>query len=149
MKNIRTGAWILTVVALFTIVSPYIFDWNTTHIYNPRWTPHAKFHNAQTMLMAVFLGLSTLYFTWRGAATAAEKRVQLTAAVLFALAYWITQIFGVTFPGTALLDPEFVADNPTLQGVTVPIQPIVDVVIFVLLSIAFYFENRRIASTSE
>ena len=149
MKNIRIGAWILTAVALFTIVSPYIFDWNATHIYNPRWTPHAKFHNAQTMLMAVFLGLSTLYFTWRSAATVAEKRVQLTAAILFGLAYWITQIGGVTFPGTALLDPEFVVDNPTLQGVTVPIQPIVDVVIFVLLIIAYYFENRRITSKTE
>ena len=138
MKNLRIGALLVTVVALFTIISPYVFDWNVTHIYNPRWTPHAKFHNAQTMLLAVFLGLSALYFTWRKAQTKVEKQIQLKAAILFALAYWATQILGVTFPGTALLDPEFVTNNPTLQGITIPIQPIVDVVIFILLTIAYF-----------
>ena len=144
MKNFRIGALLLTLVAVFTVVSPFVFDWNATHIYNPRWTPHAKFHNAQTMLLAVFLGFSTLYFTWRTARATAERRLQLKAAILFALAYWVTQILGVTFPGTALLDPEFVASNPTVQSFTIPIQPIVDVVIFVLLGIAYYLENRRI-----
>ncbi len=65
MKNLRVGAWIITLVALFTIVAPFVADWNATHIYNPRWTPHAKFHNAQTMLLGVGLGLSALWFVWR------------------------------------------------------------------------------------
>ncbi len=40
-------------------------DWNATHIYNPLWPPHAKFHNAQTMTIAVLLGVSGLVFLWR------------------------------------------------------------------------------------
>ena len=29
------------------------------HLFNPRWPPHAKFHNCQTMVMGIFLGLIT------------------------------------------------------------------------------------------
>ena len=98
------------------------------------------------MLLAVFLGLATLYFTRRAAAGEIEQHLQLKAAILFAAAYWITQISSLTFPGTALIDPEFVANNPTAQGVTIPVQPIVDLVIFALLIIAFYLENKSSAT---
>jgi hypothetical protein len=43
------GKVLITVVALWSTGGSYIFDWNATHIYNPRWPPHAKCHNAQTM----------------------------------------------------------------------------------------------------
>ncbi len=64
MKGLRIGAWIITLVALITIFGPYLADWNETHIYNPRWTPHAKFHNAQTMAFGPLLGALSLYFLW-------------------------------------------------------------------------------------
>ena len=135
MRKLRVGAWIITLVAVFTIISPYVFDWNQTHIYNPHWTPHAKFHNAQTMLLAVVLGASALWFTWRPARDISAQKVQLRAAVVFAVAYWITQLGSVFFPGTALIDPEFAAN-------AIPFQPIVDVVIFILLGIAYAWERR-------
>ncbi len=137
MRNIRAGRSIITFVAVFTIISPYVFDWNQTHIYNPHWTPHAKFHNAQTMLLAVVLGTSTLWFTWRSARDISAQKVQLRAALVFASAYWITQLGSVFFPGTALIDPEFAAN-------AVPFQPIVDVVIFILLGIAYSLERKRL-----
>ena len=135
MRKLRIGAWIITLVAVFTIISPYVFDWNQTHIYNSHWTPHAKFHNAQTMLLAVVLGASALWFTWRPARDISAQKVQLRAAVVFAVAYWITQLGSVFFPGTALIDPEFAAN-------AIPFQPIVDVVIFILLGIAYALERR-------
>ncbi|KAL1638638.1 hypothetical protein SLS58_008756 [Diplodia intermedia] len=60
------GQALLTLVGLTTSFGCYLADWNDTHIYHPRWLPHAKFHNGQTMSMGLLLGLATLWYTWRG-----------------------------------------------------------------------------------
>lgn len=83
MKGWRIGAWVVTLVALFTIISPFLADWNVTHIYNPRWPPHAKFHNAQTMSFAVLLGALALYYLW-GRRRGGDERSNVAVAVQFA-----------------------------------------------------------------
>ncbi len=134
MKNLRTGAWIITLVALITIVGPFAADWSSTHLFNPRWTPHAKFHNAQTMLLGLALGASALWFVWR---SKGDTKTNLLAAAVFAALYWITQAGSIAFPGTALFDPEF-APNSAL-----PAQIIMDVIILSLLGFGYYLESRR------
>ncbi len=134
MRNLRIGAWMITLVALVNIIGPFLADWNETHIFNPRWTPHAKFHNAQTMLLGVGLGVSALWFVWR---RNGDRKSNLLAAVIFAALYYITQAGSITFPGTALFDPEF---DP---GSSIPGQPILDAVILGLLGIAYNLESRQ------
>lgn len=101
MGNISAGKALLTLTATWSAIGSYVFDWNDTHIHNPEWTPHAKFHNAQTMSMGVFLGLPALCALWgRGA----WDRRALDAAALAASGYWITQLSATLYPGTALFD---------------------------------------------
>jgi hypothetical protein len=91
--------WVVTVVAVMTGTLAYVFDWNETHVFNPRWPPHAKFHNAQTLLLGSLLGLVTLYLVW--------GRSDLRVAVVVCSLYWVTQLGSLAFPGTSLTDPEF------------------------------------------
>jgi hypothetical protein len=91
--------WVVTVVAVMTGTLAYVFDWNETHVYNPQWPPHAKFHNAQTLLLGSLLGVVTLYLLW--------GRGDLRAAVLVCSLYWVAQLGSLAYPGTALTDPEF------------------------------------------
>ena len=107
------GRILLTLCGLFVGLSPYIADFNETHVLNPRWPPHARFHNGQTMSMGAALGLATLYYTWRdasqgrgGEAKAAEADSLLTAAIFGSL-YWITGLSAIFYPGSAGTDPEF------------------------------------------
>ena len=125
-------AWIITAVAVFTIVSPYVADWNVTHIYNPLWPPHAKFHNAQTMILGTLLGLAALFFVWRGTADPASN---LLTALMFASFYWISQTASLTFPATALLDPEFDLPASYVAGV-IPGNLFADLIILPLLAFA-------------
>ena len=134
--KLLTGRAILTVIAVGTIVSPYIADWNATHIYNPLWPPHAKFHNAQTMVMGVLLGVSGLFFLWRRKGGGADV---VPAIVLIAL-YWISQLPAFLFPGVAWTDPNLLQPGQSLADV--PIQLKGDIVLFPLLILGSWLALR-------
>jgi hypothetical protein len=134
--KLLTGRVILTVIAVGTIVSPYIADWNATHIYNPLWPPHAKFHNAQTMVMGVMLGISGLFFLWRRRGDGADL---VPAIVLIAL-YWVSQLPAFLFPGVAWTDPNLLQPGQSLTDV--PIQLKGDVVLFPLMILASWLVLR-------
>ncbi len=61
----EVAKWIVALVAVFNF-GGYIADavipfTAKQHIHNPRWPPHAKFHNGQTMLLGIGLGLYSLF----------------------------------------------------------------------------------------
>lgn len=100
----RPGQLALTLVALMTSLGPFIADFNESHVYNPRWMPHAKFHNGQTMSMGALLGLLTLVYTW-GDAAPPLRRERLRFAVVLASLYWVTQLMAWFYPGALAVDP--------------------------------------------
>jgi hypothetical protein len=103
------GLILLSFPAVFMTVGSFVADFNETHVYNPRWPPHARFHNGQTMSMSVALGAAALYYTWRSAAlpTAIAKKESLFAAALFGSIYCATALTAILYPGAAGMDPEF------------------------------------------
>ena len=135
MKSSSTGKILITIVAVYAAFGSYIFDWNKTHIYNPNWPPHAKFHNAQTMLLGTMIGLLSLWIIWY---QKIDTLYKLRMAASLASLYWITQAGAITFPGTALVDPEF------RHPAQAPAQLIVDVVMLTMLCIGYYLEAKRL-----
>lgn len=100
--RVSTGKVLLTLSAVWSACGSYRFDWNETHIHNPDWPPHAKFHNAQTMSTGAVLGAAAAYVLWgrRGPWTKARLQVATAAASV----YWLTQLSATLYPGTALSD---------------------------------------------
>ena len=135
MRSFSIGKLLISLVALFSAFGSYIFDWNKTHLFNPNWPPHAKFHNAQDMLMGTATGLLALWVLW---VQKTDARNKLGLSITLASLYWITQFGALFFPGTALSDPEF--SRPGQQ----PAQLYIDMAMVALLTIAFIFENKRI-----
>ena len=101
------GTTLITIVGITTSLGAYLADWNETHIYNPRWPPHAKFHNGQTMSMGLVLGLTTLYYLYRHASTPELKSHYVHTAAWTGSIYWITQLSAFLYPGALAVDPEF------------------------------------------
>jgi hypothetical protein len=143
MTNTRfsTGKLLISLVAIFTAVSPYLADWNETHIYNPLWLPHAKFHNAQTMVLGALLGLLSVYCLWLRRETSAKQRLN-EGAVLASL-YWLAQLPAAFFPGAALTDPGGVK-MPIILGVEFNQLTLNITVIFPLLILGYYLERRSL-----
>jgi hypothetical protein len=145
MKSISTGRLLLTLVGAFTAISPWVFDYGETHMFNDRWPPHAKFHNAQTLLLGTSLGLLTLYFCRQGRRDPARS---LHAACLAGSLYWVTQAGSILLPNTSLTDPEFAASVPHPLGFSGP-QPIVDVVVLTTVLVAYGLERLRLSRRGE
>lgn len=103
---LTAGRVCLTASGLITAIGPYAFDWSKTHVFNPNWPPHAKFHNGQTMSAGAALGLLTLYYTWRPTTPATDQDSLRTAAMIGSL-YFFTALTAILYPRSAGVDPEF------------------------------------------
>jgi tryptophan-rich sensory protein len=137
MRNLKIGRWIISLISVFTIVSPFTAEFNETHIYNPNWSPHAKFHDAQTMLLGALLGGIALFFLWR---RERDRSFQFKLAVLFAGLYWFAQMWCIFFPGTGFVDPEFANRMPKLFGFPLN-QSIFDFFILIILALGYRLEK--------
>jgi len=101
---------LLSFPAVFTGLGAFAADFSASHVYNPNWPPHARFHNGQTMSMAIGLCLPTLWFTWTSSQLKPGARKQaLLAAWIFGSLYCLTGLSAVLYPGSMGTDPEFLS----------------------------------------
>lgn len=98
----RARAWgrrILTGVAAATAVGGAAVDANRTHLFNPAWPPHARFHDAQTISLAALLGGGGLY--------ALHRRDDAAAGAALPALFWASMASAFLYPGTGGLQAEF------------------------------------------
>jgi hypothetical protein len=111
VKKLPFGKVLVSLSAVGTLAGSYAADWNETHIHNPAWPPHAKFHNAQTMSMGAALSLAALYHLWKPGGS----RAGLDSAAIIASIYGVTQLSAGLYPGTASVDPPREDNWPQLK----------------------------------
>ena len=106
--HIEIAKWMVAVTAVYGfggfIADAVVPFTSRQHLWNPAWPPHAKFHNAQSMLLGIFGGSLSLYILF--ACGPLTLRLFLLAAAAAAM-YWFSMVLAPFFPGTAWYDPEF------------------------------------------
>lgn len=106
------GRRLLGTVAGATIIGGFLADWNRTHLFNPSWPPHAKFHDAQSITLGSLLGAAGLYYVVRWA----SREDRILAAGLPAL-FWAAQGASFLFPQARGIEAEFPELVPRIRGV--------------------------------
>ena len=135
MKRNKLGKLVLSFVLVVGAVVSTAVDWNTTHLFNPAWHPHARFHDALFLLFLDATSLVVLWLLWR---PSREPEVAIKVAALFSATVW-TPFFYIEalIPGTSLL----AADNvPVLKvaGMTFPPNLIIAAVMFLLTVVGYW-----------
>jgi hypothetical protein len=125
------------------LLADYVI-WETArqHMKNPAWPPHAKFHNAQTILLGLGLGALSLILA---CSPTREPLIRLFEASSVASLYWASMLLAPLFRGTAWSDPEFRASTPRALGMHP--QQLLAVGVLILIVIALAFGITFIGST--
>lgn len=108
------GRTILNVVAGTTAVGGFAADWNRTHLFNPNWPPHARFHDAMTIAMGALLGAGGLYALNR---KSPDPDRDTTAGALLPAFFWASMGAAFAFPGAQGLQSAFPHLVPRVRGV--------------------------------
>jgi hypothetical protein len=116
MKRTNSGRRILISVAALTTVGGFLADWNRTHLFNPNWPPHAKFHDAQSIILGSVLGASGLYFLRR---RSKYPERDLALGALLPSFFWVAQGASFAFPEAEGFEAEFPEKVPCVKGVWV------------------------------
>ena len=137
----HAGKLLISVAATTPAVGAFLADWNETHVYNPKWPPHAKFHNAQTIMLAVDSAALALWQLWKPGRL---NRSRLRSATVLGALFWVTQVPAVWFPGSALADPDNPVQPFTRLGVPINQVSITGAVLLPLLAAGYALEARRL-----
>ena len=133
--HLEIAKWIVAAIAVFGfggfVADDVVPTTARQHQGNPNWPPHAKFHNGQTMLMGIGLGLLSLCILF-GSQPLTLPLFLIAAAV--AGIYFAAMALSTIFPGTAWVDPEFVHDGPRPLGLNP--QQLVSYIVCLLLVVA-------------
>ena len=99
-----------TLIGVSLPVAAHAADINETHIYNPDWPPHAKFHDGQTRSFSILLGALTTFLAWK---SSKNVSMMVAAAGSAASLYFLTQSTAILYPGTDYSDAP---SKPTVLG---------------------------------
>jgi hypothetical protein len=106
------GIALLRAVAGLTAVGGFAADWNRTHLFNPAWPAHARFHDAMTISLGALLGAVSLY-ALRDGREEPDVAVGAAGPALF----WIAMASSFAYPGAEGLQSEFPELVPRIRGV--------------------------------
>ncbi len=96
----RFGKYILSFCALVTIILPAVMDLNSTHMTNPLWAPHARFHWSIQWYSITMLNGIALYLLW-GKYEGAGSRLAIVMAGLAPILFWGNFFPSLLMPGTS------------------------------------------------
>ena len=117
-RQIPIGQILLSLPVIQLIAANYFVDVLGTHVCNPDWDGHARYHNAQTIDLMIWLEAMSFYYTWRSIyqIDAARKYDSLLVAALTGSAFMATGLIAPLFPGRLCLEQNVPAGEPGMSG---------------------------------
>ncbi|MEV0538823.1 DUF6640 family protein [Nocardia salmonicida] len=140
-KTLSAPRALAVLVAVITVFGALLADFvipagAAQHLRNDAWPPHAKFHDAQYIVMSILLGVLALTLLLRRDG-GTHSRLWTACAIL--ATPWLGLLAAMLFPGTAVHDPEF-ADT-TIIGLHP--QVLLAVILLAVLVTAVALSTRR------
>jgi Family of unknown function (DUF6640) len=117
----RISRLMLSGAAIGTIVGTGRADLNRSHVFNPNWPPHARFHGAAGWGTVAGSQLLALWLIWRPGEQRAERDLAIKTAALLPMIAWTPFFPALAAPGTGVEDEP--GHLPRVAGVPANLVP--------------------------
>ena len=144
MPRKKTAKILLSVLVVVTTLVSVVVDWNASHVFNPDWHPHGRFHDVMLLTLLVAFIPLLLWLLWRRSKEP-EVAVKVTTTIL--VTFWGSFYINLLIPGTS---PAANVEElpPSLLGI--PLYPnMVVAAIIIVLSLIGYWLYQSSNSTGE
>jgi hypothetical protein len=119
--RMRISRLILSGAAIGTIIGTGRADLNSTHVFNPAWPPHARFHSATGWGTVTGSQLLALWLLWRPGQQVADHDMAVTTAALLSAAAWVPFFPALAISGVGVEDEP--GHLPRVAGVPINLVP--------------------------
>lgn len=130
----------ISVVALETGIGSFIADFAPTHVFNPDWNPHSRFHAAVGVFVSAGLMVLSLVCVWR---RAGDTRFNLQMSAWLAALFMGSFIPAGLVPGAGFDEPG--VPRPMVFGFLAP-QLLMAIVSMVLVLTGYLLARPDTAS---
>jgi hypothetical protein len=96
-------------------------DINRTHMFNPSWPAHARFHSAAAWGTVAGSQLLALWLLWRPEQRPFQSDIAVATAAVLPVTAWVPFFFALALPGTAVEDEP--GHLPRIAGVPANLVP--------------------------
>jgi hypothetical protein len=127
--RVRTGRLLMGVAIVGTILIVAVADiFNGTHLFNPDWPPHARFHNAMQAWTLLLVSCVSLAGLLRG---------RIGVAAIAPATFWPSLWLSWPVPGTTPYA------SPALADLGVPVNLVIAVLMLALTALAAHLARDR------
>jgi len=130
------GKSLLTFVLVGGALSAFLFDWNASHVFNPLWQPHARYHIAVNIFFFTGVASVATWLLWR---PSREPQVAFAAAALFSLAFWTPFFYVPLFVPTASYWAGAPGHEPRIAGMMVYPNLVIFMIFILLTAVGWWF----------
>jgi hypothetical protein len=117
----RISRLVLSGAAIGTVVGTGRADLNRTHVANPKWPPHARFHGVAGWGTVASSQLLALWLLWRRGQQKTDRDLGVAVAALLPVIAWAPFFPALATPGTAVEDEP--GHLPRVLGVPLNLVP--------------------------
>ena len=99
-------AQVLLTIGVFEFFGPIFRDTSPTHLLNPSWVGHARFHLAWALVFMGLSGLVNLYLIWVRPRALSNLYIAWSWQACNVLGFWGAALLAGPYGGS-IVDPEF------------------------------------------
>ncbi|MEW7291058.1 hypothetical protein [Aquimarina sp. 2304DJ70-9] len=122
-------------VVLYAIVVPYL-EINTTHVFNPDWTPHARIHEVWQLFTNTSIGILCLWLVWKKREVLLSSTLSMVITGSFLIAFALQDMYGGSMK---FLD----GSENTILGINIGVFGFGIAFILLVISLMMYFKNNK------